>query len=95
MPRDRKGPRLAGMEKTARDVGRSLDRAMQRVHGERIGFALLLFDFGPAGFATYVSNANRQDMTRALTEQIERMGGVAHDDDCPHARDCTCGKGNA
>lgn len=37
------------------------------------GFALLVFDFGPRGFMAYISNAEREDMIRALREQIARL----------------------
>lgn len=39
----------------------------------RIGFVLWLFDFGQSGFATYVSNAEREDMIKALKEMLERL----------------------
>ena len=37
--------------------------------GDGIGFALLLFEFGDAGtWSTYISNAQRDDMIKALRE---------------------------
>lgn len=35
------------------------------------GFALLVFSFGPGGFLTHVSNANRADMAKALRETAD------------------------
>jgi len=32
------------------------------------GFCLVSFSFGPGGYLTYVSNANRSDMVKALRE---------------------------
>lgn len=32
------------------------------------GFALLVFSFGPGGFLTHVSNADRSDMVKVLRE---------------------------
>lgn len=40
---------------------------------EGIGFALLLFDFGEGGNLVWISNANREDMVRALREQLARF----------------------
>lgn len=37
-----------------------------------IGFAIFIFDFGPSGFASYASNADRGDMRRALIEHLIR-----------------------
>ena len=37
------------------------------------GFGLFLFDFGAGGNIAYVSNADRQDMIRAMREWIERQ----------------------
>lgn len=37
----------------------------------RHGFALLLFTFGEEGAATYVSNADRGDMIRAVEEWLK------------------------
>jgi hypothetical protein len=37
------------------------------------GFALLVFDFGEKGHASYISNASREDMIKALREQADRL----------------------
>lgn len=36
-----------------------------------IGFALLVFDFHTPGIAHYISNANREDMIKALEEKVQ------------------------
>jgi len=55
----------ANARKLARLVGQDLPKG--------VGFTLLLFDFGHGGHLTYVSNAERGDMLRALDEFRERM----------------------
>ena len=56
------------------EVERSAQEIAQRI-GERIppgfGFALLLFSFGPGGFLTHVSNANRSDLVATLRETAD------------------------
>lgn len=37
------------------------------------GFALLVFDLGDGGFMNYISNAERDDMKRALRELVDKM----------------------
>ena len=39
------------------------------------GFALLIFDFGPDGFMSWMSNAEREDMVRAMKEFIALAEG--------------------
>jgi hypothetical protein len=41
--------------------------------GPPVGFMLMLFDFGPNGFSSYISNARRADMVKLLREQADRM----------------------
>ena len=62
-----------GMEAKAREIGRLIGAGMPKGWG----FALLLFEFGPGGNASYISNAERADMIHALREQadvLERHG---------------------
>jgi len=40
---------------------------------KNIGFCLLIFDFSKPGKANYMSNANRQDMIKALFETAYRL----------------------
>ena len=41
----------------------------------KVGFALLVFDFGNEGLANYISNADRIDMITLLKEQLARFEG--------------------
>jgi hypothetical protein len=58
------------MEKICRDIGQLIGSAMP----EGWGFSLLVFEFGgPGGNASYISNARRVDMIKALREQADRL----------------------
>lgn len=60
------------LEDSVRDIARMLDMRLHGQHGQRIGFALFLFDF--AGTATtYVSNACREDMIKFVREWLQRV----------------------
>jgi len=52
------------LEAKARSVGKVIGDSLP----PGVGFALLMFDFGEGGQMTYVSNAQRDDMVRALRE---------------------------
>lgn len=39
----------------------------------KMGFALLVFDFGKPGISNYISNAQRSDMIAALRETADRL----------------------
>lgn len=41
----------------------------------QVGFALMIFKFGDAGRANYISNANRADVVTLLREQLARFEG--------------------
>jgi hypothetical protein len=41
--------------------------------GSKVGYALVLFDFGDAGSMAYASNADRSDMVRTLRELISKL----------------------
>lgn len=53
------------------EIAKLLDAAIND-SGVKCGFCLLVFDFGPGGFMNYISNANRDDMTRAMQEFVAR-----------------------
>lgn len=38
-----------------------------------VGFALLLFNYGEGGFMSWISNAHRSDMIKAVMEWLERV----------------------
>lgn len=62
---------------------RELERMTKEVsdliaaHVPGVGFAVLLFTFGP-GFTAYASNANRQDMIRELRDLVNRLERESH-----------------
>ena len=41
----------------------------------KVGFVVLLFEFGDTGRANYISNANRADVVALLKEQLARFEG--------------------
>lgn len=43
---------------------------------ERVGYALILFDFGEEGNLAYASNADRSDMIKTLKEMIKKLEHV-------------------
>jgi len=60
--------------KVLEEEARKLARVIGGTLPEGIGFALLLFDFGEGGNLTYLSNAQRDDMLRALQEFMQKVG---------------------
>lgn len=57
-------------------VARMIDQALNGDGPRRIGFAVLLYEFGePPQPATYLSNGTREDMIRAIEEWLERVKG--------------------
>jgi hypothetical protein len=61
------------LEEHCRVIGGLLRNAVSDLGGPRIGFALLLFNFGDGGSIAYMSNAERRDMINALEELIARL----------------------
>ena len=55
---------VENMEANLRQLGRIIGEQMP----PDIGFCLMFFHFGPVSEMTYLSNAERQDMIRALRE---------------------------
>jgi hypothetical protein len=44
---------------------------------KKVGFVLMVFDFGPAvGRCNYISNADRGDVVSLMREQIKRFEGA-------------------
>lgn len=65
---------LKELERVARDIGHRIgDRIADEGHGKKIGFTLLIFDFGGGGNITYIPNANREDMKRAMREMLLKL----------------------
>jgi hypothetical protein len=46
-----------------------------RGEDRKVGFCLMVFGFGDAGRANYISNANRADVVTMLKEQLARFEG--------------------
>lgn len=61
---------LAELEADAQRIGRAIGSGLS----PNTGFALLLFNKGPGGFTTYVSNCRREDMIAAMKEWISHAG---------------------
>lgn len=51
-----------------------LGQAIKETVPPGMGFALLLFDYGPGGNMFYTSSANREDMVKAMQEFIQKHG---------------------
>ncbi len=62
--------KMRRMEADARDLGRMIGDAIKQ-KGEKIGFALMVFSFTGPEF-TWISNAQRDDMIKALREFISK-----------------------
>jgi hypothetical protein len=61
------------LEDQARGLARHLDGMLNPDKKRRVGFAVLMFAFGDAPQpATWISNADRGDMIRAVEEWLER-----------------------
>jgi hypothetical protein len=57
------------LEQQCSDLGRSLAEACPA----GVGFTLFLFDFHEGGNLAYFSNAQREDMIKAVAEWLERQ----------------------
>lgn len=55
-----------------RAAGRRLADVISEALHAGTGFALLIFDFGEGGNLSYISNAQREDMLRAMREFIDK-----------------------
>lgn len=66
-------PESAAREAELNAINRALALAIREELPNGVGFALFVFDLGEGGFMTWNSNANRQDMVRALRELIQRL----------------------
>lgn len=68
------GDKIRSMEAAAREIAKSLSVAFGRFHNdtdEKWGFALMIFSFDGPEF-TWISNAQRADMVKAMQEFISR-----------------------
>jgi hypothetical protein len=61
------------LEADLRAMAMALEEILEEKTGEKMGFCLLVFPFGEDGrVSNYVSNANRDDMLKALQEFIDK-----------------------
>jgi hypothetical protein len=66
-----KNEEIAGM---LRDIGDRIHKAINNSDfAGKMGFALLIFEFGEKGALFYLSDAQRKDMIRVLEEFTERQ----------------------
>lgn len=56
-----------------KDIGQKLHGSMP----EGFGFALLMFSFGEGGATFYISDAQRDDMIKAMQEFIDKQKAAA------------------
>jgi hypothetical protein len=63
------GALAANLQKIAPE----LDRALVAAHGRQVGFAVILFEFGPLTTLSYVSNAERDGLIRTMREWLDRL----------------------
>lgn len=66
---------IAPEERVLRDLSARLAKLIQREIPPGVGFTVMVFDFGERGFTAYMSNANREDMRRAMIEHLEKTAG--------------------
>lgn len=62
------------LEAATRAVAQTIDSEVPDMVGSmsRIGFVVMLFEFGEGGFLAYASNANRDDMIKTVKEWLAR-----------------------
>lgn len=78
------------LDRVCREIAPRLDATLHAQVGERMGFALLIFNFGEPGedeYVAYVSNTQREDMIKAIEQFLARQKvGLTTDPPGPQAR---------
>lgn len=64
-------------------IAQAIGEELERLTGEKVLFALHIFGEGNDKTSQYISNANRQDVAKALEELLERWKKTAFTDDGP------------
>lgn len=59
--------------KLLRGIAEGIEEVMEKVMGRRMGFALMMFEFGEVGRANYISNVKREDMRECLKEALAKI----------------------
>lgn len=68
----------AGLEELTGDIARLLQLAIKESgEGGKIGFCLLMYDFGDEGSFAYAANAVRADVVKLLKEAADKVGREA------------------
>ena len=67
---DYRVPVPPNVKKILNDMGKTIGGAMPPGYG----FALLIFTVGDAGFMTYISNCEREDILMAMQEFMREQG---------------------
>jgi predicted hydrocarbon binding protein len=70
MSEDYRVPVSDEIKDTLRDMGRTIGKALPKGWG----FTLLIYTFGEGGTMTYISNAQREDMLKAMQEFLQKQG---------------------
>jgi len=61
------------MNQLARFLDFNFNGDAKKGDDRKIGFVLMLFEFGDAGHTNYISNAKREDIVAMLKHQIARL----------------------
>lgn len=66
------------LEAKAELFAREIDGRLNQAGEEKmVGFVLIMFTFGEGGSLTWISNAQRIDMIKAMEEWIAKVKGVS------------------
>ena len=57
------------LEEVAREIGRKISSGLK----PRVGFGLLIFNFGEEGDLAWITNADASDMVKALRETADKV----------------------
>lgn len=55
------------------EVARAIDNCLLALFGRKLGFALLVFEFGDSDIGNYVSNVERKSMIKALRDAADKL----------------------
>jgi hypothetical protein len=61
------------LENLIRGFASALEQSLHELTGQKIGYCLMLFDFGDSGSLAYGSNADREDMIKTLAEFRQKL----------------------
>ncbi len=67
-------PRQRELDALTRMLGKAMQDEMNDASsGAPLGFAIVVFDFGPNGFMSYASNAQRADVAKLFRELATKI----------------------